>query len=483
MKPITVYQPELQVILHKTVIRRTTNGKDATSQRFQGTASERTIDLAQFLGEAGSVQVTKGVSEPAGGWQVTLADRALQSGGTYESLYGLVEPMDMVEIRMRHGTPTTAGRLPIVMRGFVTDVRRSEGMGNDGRPQRAVVLSGQDYGKVWQIIQINYFAGYLVGQSLLTDFKLFEQFGIGYETTLPAEKFLEDVIYKVVNPYLDRMLPSNSVLPRSIQVDSWVKGGTVSPGIQAQEGTIYELLRSFGDVGPWNELFMEDRDDGVYCVYRPNPYVDITTGELIQKDAPDPVFVDVDAVDVMAMSVSRSDANVANFYWVDSARFNLATDVYRRQNAEASQDPTVVLRDYPNSDAKLYGIRLMRVSTQQGGSDMTTHNTGGKAAGVEAMEKSFAGWADGRRRVLVESNRDNVLMESGSIRMRGREDLKPGRYLRITRGDFVATYYVNQVDHEFVPFVGFFTNVAVSRGTGFVRRITRGGSPYLSELA
>lgn len=483
--PVPVYLPELVVKLHKTVVRRTTNGRDATSQRFQGSAEERTIDLKPFLGEAGAVQVSKGLGDPAGGWSVTLADRALQSGGTFESLYGLIEPMDMVEIRMRHGTPVTAGKVPVVMRGFVTDVRRSEAMGNDGRPQRAVVISGQDYGKVWQIIQINYFAGYLVGQALLTDYKLFEQFGIGYKTTLAPGEFVEDVVNKVINPYLNRMLPENSALPREIRVDkeSLVKGGTVSPGLQAQEGSIYELLRTFGDVGPWNELYLEDREDGVWCVYRPNPYVDITTGELIQKDAPKPVYVEVDHVDVMAISVARSDANVANFYWVDSPRFNLNTEAYQRQNAEAAQDPTVVLNDYPNSDGKLYGIRLMRVATQQGGADMSTHNTGGKAADVQAMESSWAGWAAGRRRILVESNRDNVLMESGTIRMRGREDLKPGRYLRITRGDFVATYYVIQVEHEFVPFVGYFCTVSVMRGTGFVRRITRGGSPYLAELS
>ena len=114
---------------------------------------------------------------------------------------------------------------------------------------------------------------------------------------------------------------------------------------------------------------------------------------------------------------------------------------------------------------------------------MKTHNTGGKAADVQALEKSAAGWIDGRRRVLVESNRDNVLMERGTIRMRGREDLRPGCYLRVTRGDFVATYYVVQVEHEFVPFVGYFCTVNVDRGTGFVKRITRGGSPYLSELS
>ena len=483
MKPVRVYQPELQVSLHKTIGRQTTNGKDATSKRFQASAERMVIDLLPFIGEAGMVQTSKGLQDPAGGWQITLADRALDTAGSLETLYGLIEPMDMIEIRARHGVPTSPGQAPVLMRGFVTDVRRSESMGADGRPQRGVLVSGQDYGKIWQIIQINYFAGYLVGQSFISDFKLFEQFGIGYQTTLSPASFVEQVISKVINPYLDAMMPKNSTLPRSVKNDITVRGGSISPGIQSQEGTIHELLRTYGDVGPWNELFLEDRDDGVHCVYRPNPYMDLTTGELIQKDASEPVFVDVDHVDVMSINVARSDANVANFYWVDSPRFNLITDTYRRQAAAAANDPTVVLKDYPNSDTKLYGLRMMRASTAQGGTDMKTHNTGGKAADVQALESSAAGWIDGRRRVLVESNRDNVLMERGTIRMRGNEELKAGRYLRLRRGDFEATYYITGVDHEFIPFTAFVSTVSVDRGTGFVRRITRGSSPYLAELS
>lgn len=484
MKPVIVYQPQIQVFLHKTIGRKTTNGKDAVSSRFQASADRKVIDLAPFIGEAGAVRTSKGINSPAGGFSLVLADRALQTVGSLESLYGLIEPMDMVEIRMQHG-PSSAGvvRPAIVMRGFVTSVTRTETMGAEGRPQRAVVVNGQDFGKVWQIIQINYFAGYLVGQNYITGFKLFEQYGVGYQTTMKPGDFVKQVVEKIINPYLDGLMPKDSTLPRSVTTDIAVKQGTVSPGIQTQEGTIYELLRQFSDVGPWNELFMEDREDGVFCVYRPNPHMDITTGEKIQEDAPDPVYVDVDHVDVVSISVSRSDENVANFYWVDAPRFNLVTDVYRRQAAAAENDPTVVLKDYPNADAKLYGNRVMRVSTQQGGTTMETHNTGGKAAEVKKLEKSAGDWIDSRRKILVAANKDNILMESGTIRLRGNEALRAGRYLRLRRGDFEATYYITQADHDFVPFGTFITTVSVDRGTGFVKRITRGGSPYLAELS
>lgn len=484
MKDVKVYQPDLQVLLHKTVGRKPKGQRFATSERFRGSTDNRVIDLAPWIGEAGSLSVSKGVSEPAGGFTLVLADRQFENAGTFDSIYGIIEPMDMVEIRMRHGAPDKAGVVPIVMRGFISDIRRSEAMGGDGRPVRTVTLSGQDFGKIWQIIQINYFVGYLLGQAFITDFKLFEQFGTLYKTTMSPAEFVGDVVDKVLNAYIADMLPGSATMPRAIKKDITVSGGTVSPGIQAQQGSIYELLRTFGDVGPWNELFIEDREDGVYCVYRPNPFKDLSTDQWIQaetKGSP-PVYVDIDAVDIMAISVSRSDANVGNFYWVDSARFYLISGAYSIQATTSANDPTVVLKDYPNSDSRLYGIRLMRVATQQGGDDMDTHNSGGKADAVAKLEKSAVGWMDGRRRVLVESNRDNVVMERGSIRMRGNQDVRAGRYLRVRRGGVESTYYVTQVDHEFVPFTGFFTTATVERGDGFVRRIARGGSPYLDEL-
>ena len=313
---IQIYEPEVQVWLHKTIQRKTTNGKDAVSQRFQGRAQDQKIDLTPYLGEGAGVQTTKGVREPAGGFALALVDKPDGTEGSFESLYGLVEPMDMIEIRARHAPPTSPGAVPIIMRGFVTQVSRQEAVDGEGRPQRRVIISGQDFGKVWQIIQISYHAGYLVGQSFISGFGLFEQYGFEAKTVQSSKEFFEGIIAKVINPFIDKMLPANTPMPRSLTAEVSVPGGTISPAIQTQQGSIYEMLRYFGDVGPWNEMYVEDREDGVYAVYRPNPYMDATTGELIQPDAPEPTYVDVPAEDVMAISVSRSDMDVANDYWV-----------------------------------------------------------------------------------------------------------------------------------------------------------------------
>lgn len=484
MKAPIVYRPEVQVHLHKTITRRTVNGNAGTSERFQSSVQDGVIDLTPFLGEAGAVSTTKSLAAPAGDWMITLADKALQRRSSLESLYGLIEPMDMVEIRMRHGAAGGNTPLPVVMRGFVTEVRRSESMGADGRPQRAVVIAGHDYGKIWEIIQINFAAGLLLGEALVTNFRLFEQYGEFFETTLSTRKFFDIVVNKVINPYLAKLMPENAVMPRQIAADCQLDGGSVSTGIQTQQGSIFNLVRTFCDVGAWNELFIEDRDDGVYCVLRPNPYFHLATGNLIQPKADRiPIFVEVDAVDVISISVSRSDANVANFYWVDAPRFFLVDGIVQRLNVLAKAlDPTVVLADYGNTKSSLYGIRMMRLETMQGEPEMTTHNSGQKAEELAKTERVVASWVDDRRKILVESNRDNVLLERGTIRVRGNEALKAGRYLTLNRGSTEAMYYITAVSHEFVPFGSFTTTLQVERGTGFANRITKGGSPYLSEL-
>lgn len=437
------------------------------------------------------MRTSKSVRDAAGGFGLTIADKPFKGNYagsmTFETLYGLIEPMDFIEIRMRHAPPTTGGsKPPVVMRGFVSSVSRSETMGADGRPQRAVSISGQDYGKLWQMLQILYLPGYVIGEDILSSFKLFERFGVGLENGMTAGDFVTQVVQKILNPYLANLMPTNSPNPTAVQLDVSVSHGTTSvTGPQNQEGAIYDLLRSYSDVGVWNELYLEDREDGVYCVYRPVPALDIN-GNLIQSDAPKPVYVDLPDTDVIAVNVSRSDANIANYYWVRAPRFELASDIYRQQFAIQSADKATVLLDaYANSSSQLYGNRVMYADTQQGGDEVTSFSSGLPAAEQSKRDTSMAGWITDRRTIMVEQNKDNVLLESGMIRVRGNEAIKAGMYVRLRRGKFQASYYVVQVDHDYIPFQGFFSTLTVERGTGFVERVKRGGgadSPYLAEL-
>lgn len=484
MNTVKVYQPTFRVTLYKMVARKGLGGKAVTSDRFQGTVQQQAVDLTPFLGDGAAVRTNKSVRQPAGGFQLTIGDQA-HGAAMLETLYGLIEPMDMIEIRGRHAL-TGTGDVPVIMRGFVSDISRSEAMSGDGRPQRVVTINGQDYGKIWQIMQIVFWADYVLGQDFISGFRLFEKFGVGFATALPVQDFVGQVFDKCINPFVDKMMPADFPLPREIKTDITVRHGTTSPGIQSQQGTFYNLLAGFSDVGVWNEMFIEDRDDGVFVVFRPNPYLTATDDppQKIQTDAPDPVYIDIGDDDLVSISVSRSDANVSNYFWVAAPRFDLVDDYITRQWAvtKGSKD-TVVLAEYTNSQERLYGTRVMQAETSLGADSLITHNTGGPKDAVTQQGQTMVEWVTDRRKTLVEQNKDNILFERGSMRVRGNEAIKAGTYVRLSRGSTSAVYYVVEVDHEIVPYSGWFTTVQFERGTGFIRRIQAGGSPYLAEMS
>jgi len=118
----------------------------------------------------------------------------------------------------------------------------------------------------------------------------------------------------------------------------------------------------------------------------------------------------------------------------------------------------------------------------------TPNNGNGTAAGAERakQQSTHIGWIDSRRRFLIDQNKDNVIFENGTMRLKGNEDIRAGRYVRLKHGTINSFYYCESVCHEFVPFVGYTTNVNFERGTGFIDRARREAgieSPYYSELA
>lgn len=504
-----VATPRISVHLYKTISRKTIDGQTGVSTRYEG--KSEFIDLTPFLNDRSSVRTTKSVRDPAGAFSITFADKAdksftpaigfLGAGAALESVYGLVEPMDLVEIRMWSGLGPSPLLYPIVMRGFVSEVQRQQTMGSDGRPQRQVVITGQDYGKIWQMYQVIYLAAYAAGKPLLTNFSLWEMFGLQAQNTLPAGEFVRLMIDKIVNDHLNGFMPENTSMPRQLLTTDesiLVKHGVVNNSYQAMQGSVYDILKFHGDVGIWNELYTEDREDGVHVVYRPIPALHLSTPEgkddrKIQDDAPDPIYVSIPASQVLSISTARTDANVANFFWVDSSRYDLITDMQRRLASIPADDGRVSLKDYPNSAQQYYGVRPMYGSTQQGEDTISNATTGQSSEDVQANTDKQESWIDKRRRLMMEMNRDNVLFERGTASVKGGimrpdgvEMLKAGDYALFEFGRLVFEAYVVQVEHNFQPFVGYTTTITFERGTGFAQRTQLEGgleSPWLAEQA
>jgi len=487
-------KPEIDLWLYKTISRDSIDGKTAVSTRYE--IKDEYVDLTPFLNYGSSVRASKSVRQPAGGFSITFADKAQKSenSGQFDSLYDLIEPMDLIEIRMWGGVGPRPVLLPIVMRGFVSEVSRSRIAGQDGRPQRTVTVSGQDYGKIWQTYQVLHLAGYTAGKPLLTTYKLFEMIGADVSNTMSAADFVSTMIDKVINPYMDNFMPdTGDLMPRQITVGDGVsvKHGMVNTSsneLNNSEGTVYSLLMKYGDVGIWNELYTEDREDGVHLVYRPIPAY-LLDNSKIQNDAPDPPTGTIRDFHIKSIRESRSDANVANFFWLNGEKFDLLTDITRK--LYAIKDGSAYFTDYPNASPAYYGLRPMYAVSQQGGDEITNMGTCLKKEADEQRANDQANWLTERRRIMTEMNLDNVVYETGVANVKGGPTrdgkggdlLKAGDYVTFVNGQIESRAYAYQVDHEFAPFHGYTTTIMFDRGEGFFKRAASEGSPWLLEQA
>lgn len=488
------YQPKIRARLVKVVRREElAPGLPAAMDRY---LQNDGFDLTPFLGEVGGVRLTKGVREPAGAFSVTLADK--HHPDLMDSLYALIEPMDMIEFRVAHdpfeyAKPWEGYEVPVLMRGLVSSVTRSESM-QGGKPQRAVTISGQDFGKVLQIIQIFYLNNSVVGDNVLSELAFFQKYSTASQAKVkPAAAFVLEVVENIVAPYLGKMLAASKAEEVGAQkIDGWgVKAsipGTVSPYAVASMSNVslHAMLSTLLDVGPFNEMFVQDDPEGVTLIARPAP-LRSAAGEWIQKDAgggdAKAEFVTLDSVDVMSLNVSRSDAGVANYFWADNTRWSLMHNETAKMAAMTGPEGDYVMFEYPNCAASLFGVRKMEVGVSLGHPDYG--NSDGPKKEVLPKETSQLGaWLHDRRRVLAEINKDNVIFESGTIRIRGNEKIKAGMYVRLVRGSggAMSEFYVTRVDHDFRPLQGYFTTLTVERGTSFIVRAGEWRPQYHNEI-
>lgn len=476
---IPTYNPQIQVLLRKTV-----RARSGVEDRFRGEAA--VIDLSPYLGEGSSVSTQRGINQPAGGFSIRVGDRLYpamkQVPGAVDSLYALVEPMDVIEIRMRRGAGS--GKLPLVMRGLVSDVRSDEAMGGDGRPSRTVTITGQDWGKWLQIIQIKYLRGQPIKASLeqMTQALLETRYGIPY-IIQPAGRFVESLINKVVNRHIrgdadDR--DDSPLLPFLVDVSGADDSDVVSPiGMQSNpQGTMWTYLQQYGNLGPFYEVMIDDLEAGPTLIYRKPVHQKLGNTGGVFGDVSTTTHI-VPAADVVSISSSRTDADVANWYFVRAPRSDLLTSIDQVLFSQTGGDLST--SDYPNSAGAIYGSRLMEVETQHG-----ALLQGEKSEKLAKSQDSLTDYTRQQIKYLQDSNKDNVVFERGSMTCKGNEAIKPGSFFSLSRRGLVTDGYITSVTQTFDPFKAFVTSVQFIRGNGFYNRSKRDGSgrenPYRSLI-
>lgn len=74
------------------------------------------------------------------------------------------------------------------------------------------------------------------------------------------------------------------------------------------------------------------------------------------------------------------------------------------------------------------------------------------------------------------------MLEAGTARITGNENIRAGQHIDLGHGALAAPYCIATVSHDYIPFQGFFTTLSLERGQGFARRIRADGSRWLVEL-
>jgi hypothetical protein len=468
---VELFTPQVTVTLYKVVTRN--SGISA-----RASVAPRALDLTPYLGDAGAIRIVKNIRAPAGAFSLSIGDQV--EPDVQDSLYTLIEAQDVVEIRgSRTPQAYSGGSLPVLMRGWVSKVSRNETMGQNGQPQRVVVITGQDSGKLLQIYQIMWEIAFIQDKLFLDLFNF--QAITGLEATFqPVSQFMEQMITKVVNPKVDKLAPIQAGIFHDFSTAISVPTtGWVSPTLAGgYNGSIWGQMRQFADM-PWNELFIQDLDAGPQLVFRPTPfYDDVGAGALIMAGAADPGTVAVDAAALVSINVARSDERVANFFPVPPGNGSFETSAFL--SAAQLYNHQLIDLDYPNNDPVIYGVKKMEVGTQliPGGQPFPPDVPG---AARSAPLAAWTDWYTQRALDLKAMNRDNGVYEEGGMVLRGSEYLRPGQYLQLTRGKLVARYYMVGVSHVINPLGLWTTAVEVERGTGFIARLRYGGAPMWAE--
>jgi hypothetical protein len=460
-----IHTPQISVLLTKNSSRNI---------RVQ-VAPHTVIDLTPFLNEGSSVTTQKTLNSPNGGFTIRLGDQWAAAWGS--SIYGLVEPMDAVEIRM-----SRVGKPVLVMRGMVTDITIDKSIGSDGKPSRNVTITGGDYGAFLRMIQIHSIRGQDISTLIATMSKeyLKEVYGIP-NGTMPAGDFMTALTVMVINDHIANV--GNPSLPQITDINT--KGAddldqVYMLGFQANpNGTMWSHIQEHGNLGPFYEMFFDDFETETALVYRKPPFKKLNKeggSEFIfpaSRQAEVETFT-VKPNEITAIRQSRSEHDVSNFYYARAAKTDFFSDMDTILMSVMGDGSKLSTKDHPNCEQSVYGFRMMDINTNHGntlepGQDMATNKAGNSNLSTYMLQQI---------KYLQDCNVDNVVFESGTIRCAGRPEYKVGRYCEIDWGNGVKfTGYVVSVSHTYEPYKGYTCSLQFIRGTEYASA-TAADNPY-----
>jgi hypothetical protein len=487
---VKVYSPQCQVALIKSLPRsELVPGLKANSTRYnRGTG----IDLMPFLGDGSNIHVTKSTRSAMGNFSIRFSDQ--MDATLFETLSALAEPGDLIEIRMSREAVPLGKQIPLIMRGFVSDITRSENVDQNGKPQRFSEIRGADLQKILSTYIINYKVGRRTNAYSMVEWRFFSAFtGSTPTKALSGNEFVK-IIVDIVNKQIESMrslaqlegektTASDSIL--NWQLSAIVDGTVSSTAINsATDVSLYDLCKLLLDVGSgFNELFLEDRDGyPPTLILRPTPFKTVK-GEWVQPDS----WADEMAIssnDIVSMTTTRSDEGIANYFYITSPSLAFLgidqQDIMLSGNVDSFSRLTA-----HNSHEAIHGWRELSVETAMYDNQASHDQNSFKEKEIEEERGIAKDWVTKRRETLISINESNILFENCQLTVKGDPFLKPGTFIRLYRGinqTFVGEGYCYEVSHTWVPFQGFTTNCKLDRYTGFIERSKAPISLYIGEI-
>jgi len=377
-----------------------------------------------------SITLHRDVSGAAGAFGITLTAATDKNGKTW---LDRINPMDYIEIRAANLGATAAslnpngpflggspGVMPMRFRGFVDSVAYTITIGPSGGPERAVLVQGRDYTKLFMVSNIQY----LWTSSAIAAGMAAAQYGLTFNYNLPwqintVKDFVHGVIDTVFNgagsaiPQWSAQQITSSAQAASgetgiqgpagygggggqaflpafreggvhvpnIQISCSVpdKYSIVSLAVQPYTGPFWNLLTYFQSP-PLGECFVYDNEDGPVLVYRVTPLKDID-GYFIPP-AQDPGATRLQLGHIFSNTdfnsgrmVAKSDNEVVNYVFVfsdvgatdggSSAAYvssSLMAQNFSVYATQSSQSLSTRTNPYWNADStRKFGLRPLNI--------------------------------------------------------------------------------------------------------------------------
>ncbi|KIL42083.1 hypothetical protein SD70_02550 [Gordoniibacillus kamchatkensis] len=384
-----------------------------------------------------------GLGEPAGRFSLLLSFQKRWDK--------FVQAQDYVEIQYARYLKVP----PVMMRALVSNVRRTRIMDESGKLHRVITINGENYGKLWKQYDINYLVS-LPGQTNLggvdTDPAaglmfpmLTENYGIGAQDiggpVAPGD-LMQGITDKMLNAQVRVMQQINPQMPLLKCIPTVLPEYQINwLQIQQVQGKAFSLVQQFGNA-PWCEWIIDDFTDGAVFFYRNTPFKGEDGQYIFPESEPDkdyflyPVISDIDIIEE---DVGKSDGETYSYFFTYPSTYLIDQFAFKAQ-AIASEgidslaeeaDPTTITNPHVVLD-HLYRYGFQKLELGSPCIQTNDFDTG------LALTLKLNRW-------LVKAFNWTPFMYNGTIRMKGNEHMRIGRYFLNTSTN--EEYYIESVDH------------------------------------